>query len=62
MRKTAVGANRSAPGATTQRMSEIELMFIGLLGNFESLRDQHSEVCRRLAALELDHAAEAVTR
>ena len=62
MRKTAVEANRSAPGATAQRMSEIELLFIGLLDNFEKLRGQHAEACRRLAALELERAAEGVTR
>ena len=62
MRKTAVEANRSAPGATAQRMSEIELLFMGLLENFEKLRGQHSEVSRRLAALEIERATEGMVR
>ena len=46
MQTTAVEAKGSAPGATAQRVGEIELLFIGLLGNFESLKNQHAEVCR----------------
>ena len=69
METTAVGANRSAPEATKQRaagederMTEMERLFVGLLGNLENLAGRNAELGRRLAALEIERAVEGVTR
>ena len=69
MQTTAVGAEGSAPEATKQRaagederMTEMERLFVGLLGNLENLAGRNAELGRRLAALEIARAAEAVTR
>ena len=44
----------------SERMAELERLFLGLLSNFENLAEGHSELARRFAAGELERAAEAV--
>ena len=68
MQTTTAGAKANAPGAGVQRtegeserMAEMETMFISLVGNFEDLADRYAALCRRLGALELERAAEAVS-
>ena len=68
MQIPAAGPEVSAPGATKQRaagederMAELELMFLRLVGNVEYLNGESAELCRRLGALELVSAAEAAS-
>ena len=69
MQIPAAGPEVSAPEATKQRaagederMTEMERLFVGLLGNLENLAGRNAELGRRLAALEIERAVEGVTR
>ena len=55
------GGNAQQPRDEHERMAELELMFLHLVRNIEGLRDRHAELGRKVAALELERAVEAVS-
>ena len=42
--------------AKDERIAELEMMFLSLVGTIEDLKDRNAELGRRLAALEFDRA------